>query len=106
MVQVNVETAFDQQNSHSVMLNDGSRAVFWLSESDPPDGNYGIRAQLFDGDTKIDAEFIIPGTENTPIPGGSAGLEDWDDQIGRSFRHHDTFYDQDAAEFDVAVLAD
>lgn len=106
MPQINTATQFDQQNSHGVILEDGSRAVFWLSENDPPDGAYSIKGQLFDGGTKIGGEFTVPGTENTPIPGGSTGFEDWDDEDTRTFRHHDSFYDQDAAEFDVAVLAD
>lgn len=106
MVKVNVETAFDQQNSHSVHLTDGSRVVFWLSENDPPDGTYVVRGQLMDGETAIGAEFVVPGTEKTPIPGNAIGLEDWDDEQARNFRHHDTFFDQEAAEFDVAVLTD
>jgi hypothetical protein len=89
MVQVNTETGFDQQNSHGVILDDGSRAVFWLPENDPPDGQYEIRGQLFNGDTPVGAEFTVPGTENTPLPGGQIDLKNWDDKNGGTFRHHD-----------------
>ena len=106
MPQINTNTLFDQQNPHSVMLSDGSHVTFWLSEHDPPDGTYSIRGQVLNDNTKIGPEFVVPGTEDTPIPGGSNQLEDWDDENSRTFTHHDTFYDQNAAEFDVAVLAD